>query len=234
VAGWGLLRDAMAAIGTFLSCCFHAGASQEMVVLLPGDQASYQSPSCTGCRQATPEWHDGREWPDHQRPVELAETSSWLLACLTSPAASGVPILQQVSRPEQPIIPGRREAGAVAVLVHRSACLADQRGELPERDPLIEVDPRGGRVDPLWRREIRPTGKPCVQGGLVKVLLSESAAMTAARRKHADMPRKLRVRAPVANSIMRPSVPGRPQAQGCHPKGRIRGGIVRRCRPFAS
>jgi hypothetical protein len=34
----------------------------------------------------------------------------------------------------QPVLPGLREAGAVPVLVHRSARLADQPGELPERD----------------------------------------------------------------------------------------------------
>jgi hypothetical protein len=87
------------------------------------------------------------------------------------------------------------------VLVHRSARLANQPGELPERDPLIRVDPRGGQGDPLWRREIRPIGEPRVQGGLVKVVLSAPAAMTAARRKLTGVPRELRVCAPVANAI---------------------------------
>jgi hypothetical protein len=88
------------------------------------------------------------------------------------------------------------------VLLHRPARLADQPGELPERDPLVRGDPRGGRIDPLRRRQIRPTGKPRVQGGLVKVLLAEPAAMTAARRKLADVPRERRVCAPVANAVM--------------------------------
>jgi hypothetical protein len=66
------------------------------------------------------------------------------------------------------------------VLVHRSACLADKTSEPPERNPLVQVDPRYGQVDPFWRREIRPAGQPRVQGGLVKVLLSNPAAMTVA------------------------------------------------------
>jgi hypothetical protein len=88
------------------------------------------------------------------------------------------------------------------VLVHRPACLADQSGELPERDPLIRVDPHGGRIDPLWRREIQPTGEPCVQGSLVKVLLSVPAAMPTPRRKLANLRGEFRVSAPVANAIM--------------------------------
>jgi hypothetical protein len=136
-----------------------------------------------------------------QLAVPNAPLTVRVLECLASAPKPSVPVLQQVNRPVQPVFPGRRKARAVPVLVHRSACLADQPGELPERDPLIRVDPHGGRVDPLWRREIRPTGEPRVQGGLVKVLLSASAAMTAARRKLAGVPGELRVRAPVANAI---------------------------------
>jgi hypothetical protein len=136
---------------------------------------------------------------------------------LSSVASTGVPVVEEITGTISTVRTSLRKARPLKMLNDSIARPSDDRGEPPERNPIVDRQPERSQIKPLRRLKISLSSQPRIKGFLVKEQLPAPSPVPPARRKLADRRRKPVTPAPATQIVMRPSMPRSPHPQRRRP-----------------